>query len=152
MLNLATELDSIRSVLNEGAIEYAVCGGIALTIHGFTRNTVDIDLFVRGDDLERIYAAVAALGYVIKARPMTFSAGATEIRRVSKIDPSDGDTMILDLLLVTSPTQRVWETREVLPFLGKPITVVSREGLIALKKFRSSDQDLVDIRRLEDGE
>ena len=152
MLNLANELDSIRRVLNDAGIEYAVCGGIALTIHGFTRSTVDIDLFVQGEDVERIYTAVEAMGYTFRARPMTFSGGAMEIRRVTKIDPTDGDTMVLDLLLVTPQTKHVWETRQVLTFLGKPVTVVSREGLITLKRFRSSDQDLVDIRRLESGE
>ena len=32
---------------------------------------------------------------------MSFSQGATEIRRISKIDPRDGETLMLDLLLVT---------------------------------------------------
>jgi hypothetical protein len=82
---------------------------------------------------------------------MNFSGGAMRIRRVSKIDHSDADVLTLDLLLVTEATASAWETREVWEWNGRNISVVSREGLILLKQFRASDQDLVDIARL-DGE
>ncbi|HEX7678722.1 MAG TPA: nucleotidyl transferase AbiEii/AbiGii toxin family protein [Thermoanaerobaculia bacterium] len=152
MFDLAEELDSIRNILSERGIEFAVCGGMAMAIHGFTRATEDLDLFVRPEDISAIEECVAALGYVIKAHPMNFSGGAMKIRRVSKIDRTDGDTLTLDLLLVTPETAEVWETRTILSWRGGPFPVVSREGLIALKRYRSSEQDLVDIGRLQSDE
>jgi hypothetical protein len=71
---------------------------------------------------------------------------------VSKIDRTDGDTMTLDLLLVTPETLQVWETRRVVSWRDRPFPVVSRDGLITLKRFRSSELDLVDISRLQSGE
>lgn len=152
MFDLAEELDSIRDTLAKRGIEFAVCGGIAMAIHGFTRATEDLDLFVRPEDVDAIEESVATLGYTIKANPMTFSGGAMKIRRVSKIDRIDGDTMTLDLLLVTPETLHVWETRRVVSWRDRPFPVVSRDGLIMLKRFRSSELDLVDISRLQSDE
>ncbi|SRR5258708_35623606 len=146
MLDLERELDSVRTALNERGIEYALCGGLAVGIHGFPRATVDIDLLIRRESLQRVYDTVAPLGFTVKALPMNF--GATEIRRVSKLDPADGEVLMLDLLLVSPLSESAWETRERREWLGRELVVVSREGLIALKTSRSSALDLADIERL----
>jgi len=88
VLSLYGGLTAIIDTLESQGIQYALCGGIAVAVHGFTRATVDID---------------------------------------------------------------VWETRERLAWRGRPITVVSREGLVKLKKFRGSKLDLADIEYLENG-
>jgi hypothetical protein len=150
MFDLEQELRQIVEALDGEQIEYALCGGLALVVHGYVRATIDIDLLVRGEDLERIENLANDLGYKIKARPMHFSQGAVEIRRISKIDPNDGETLMLDLLLVTDANRHVWETRHTLPWGGRDLWVVSREGLITLKMFRASEQDLLDIRRLRE--
>jgi Nucleotidyl transferase AbiEii toxin, Type IV TA system len=147
MLDLEEELDAVLSALDANRIEYAVCGGIAMAIHGYPRATVDIDLLVRAEDESPIYSAVEPLGFRVQARPMRFDGGAVEIRRVTKID-SDGETIMLDLLFVTTANREAWETRQVVSWRDRPITVVSPEGLIALKLHRSSQQDLADIERL----
>ncbi|HYI10524.1 MAG TPA: hypothetical protein VEK57_15795 [Thermoanaerobaculia bacterium] len=152
MLDLYEELASIVDALENHGVPYALCGGIAMSVHGFTRATVDIDLFLPAEAAERAEAVVAPLGYTFPANPMNFSSGAVQIRRVSKIDLNDGDLLMLDLLLVTPATQEVWLSREVRMWRARPIQVVSREGLITLKRFRSSMQDLADIERLEGGE
>jgi hypothetical protein len=149
VLNLLHELAGIVDALSADNIPYAICGGLAMSVHGFTRATEDIDLFVRAEDVDRVENVVMPLGYVVKAKPMNFSSGAMQIRRVSKIDATDGDLLMLDLLLVTEATESAWTTREIREWNDRKISVVSREGLILLKRFRSSDQDLVDIARLE---
>ena len=152
MLDLYEELGAIVNALEERGIEYALCGGLAMAVHGFVRATVDIDLLVPADQANAIEQAVAPLGYIIKALPMRFSGGGVEIRRVSKIDSTDGDTMTLDLLLVSPATEDVWSSRQRLTWRGRAVAVVAREGLVKLKRFRSSRQDLADIERLESGE
>lgn len=37
MATLLDELSNMISALEDGGIEYAVCGGLALAIHGFAR-------------------------------------------------------------------------------------------------------------------
>ncbi len=121
-----------------------------MAVHGLPRATIDIDVLIRGDDLDRVVDIASLLGFTFKARPMTFSSGAIEIRRISKVDQNDGEVLFLDLLFVTPQIEEAWRTRESVPWRGASLSVVSREGLIALKRFRSSDQDLVDISRLRE--
>ena len=121
-----------------------------MAIHGHPRATIDIGLLVQPDDVERIFEAVRPLGFSIEARPMNFSGSAMQIRRISKVDERDGEVLMLDMLLVTPETRSAWETRQEVPWQGYPLTVVSRDGLILLKKFRSSKQDLADIEALSE--
>ena len=149
MLDLYEEFKSIVSALDEQGIDYAVCGGLAMAVHGFPRATIDIDLLVLAERLDEAKSVVRRLGYTIEAQPMTFSKGAVEIRRLSKIDPADGDLLMVDFLLVTPPTAQAWASRIRVASTQGSVSVVSREGLIALKSFRRSGQDLDDIDRLK---
>ena|SRR5438270_445366 len=149
MLDLYDELTKLIDALEGASIEYAVCFGIAMAIWQFPRATVDIDLLIEESSLSAVERVAEKLGYVVKARPMNFANRAMKIRRVSKIDPDGGDVLMLDLLLVTPELQRVWEERTRVEWEQGSISVVSREGLITLKTFRSSGQDLDDIKRLQ---
>jgi hypothetical protein len=147
MFDLLEELKSVIARLDDAAVPYALCGGLAMAVHGYPRATVDIDLLVMIDDLERLDAAVRPLGFDIPARPMIFRGGAVEIRRVSKILPS-GQLLSLDLLLVGPALQQVWDNRQAMQWDFGTITVVSSDGLISLKSLRGSGLDQDDIKRL----
>jgi hypothetical protein len=149
LIDLAEEFEAVISALADHDIDYAVCGGVAMAIHGLPRATVDIDLLIRPDDEERVYPAVEPLGFRIRAKPMHFDQGKMEIRRVTKIDPV-GDTLMLDLLLVTPAFENVWRDREQIESEFGFIWVVSRKGLIELKSGRMSGTDQDDIKRLRD--
>lgn len=151
MTTLLDELSQIISALEGGGIEYAVCGGLALTIHGFPRATFDIDVLIRPESLEKAYEIAAEFEYDIRGLDMSFKERAVEIRRVSKID-SDGEVLSLDLLLVTPKVEDVWETRETLIWQDKTLWIVSRDGLIKMKELAGRDKDLIDIGRLKNEE
>ena len=53
-MNLVDELHAVSRALSAAGISFAVCGGIAVTIHGATRTTKDIDLLgaIHAVDLE----------------------------------------------------------------------------------------------------
>lgn len=150
MLDLFEELTQVIAALDERGVQYALVGGLAMAVWGFPRATVDIDLLVPADHLPATEAVAESLGYVIKARPMSFSGGAVVIHRQSKLDPEGGDVLMLDLMLVTPQIEDVWKEREELEWQEGTISVVSREGLIKLKRFRSSGTDLDDIARLQE--
>jgi hypothetical protein len=151
MATLLDELSQLISALNENEIEYAVCGGLALAIHGFARATLDIDVLIQPESLEKAYQVGAENGFDIRGLDISFKERAVEIRRVSKID-DNGEVLSLDLLLVTPQVQDVWETREKIDFLGNKLTVVSLTGLIKMKTLAGRPQDLADIERLKNEE
>jgi hypothetical protein len=152
MLDIYDEFRNLVAVLEEHEIDYALCGGMAMAVHERPRMTIDIDILIQAESLDRVIAIATELGYKIRGRDMSFANGAVEIRRISKIDPESGDPLSLDLLLVTPQLRSAWEPRVESEWEGGTFSVVSRAGLIALKQLRMSGQDLDDIKTLEEGE
>lgn len=53
-----------HSVLSAAGISYSICGGVAVCLHGYQRNTVDLDVVIRSDDTEAVRAALSDAGLV----------------------------------------------------------------------------------------
>ena len=150
MATLLEELLAITSALTENEVEYAVCGGLALTIHGFPRATFDLDLLIRQESLEKTIQIANEKGYIIKGLEMSFKENAVEIRRVSKIQ--DGELLTLDLILVTPQMETVWLDREKIDLQNQELWIVSQKGLIFMKRLSGRAKDLIDVERMENEE
>ena len=152
MLDIVDELRKLTTSFDEHRIDYALCGGMAMGVHGQMRATIDIDLLILSDSLEQVFAIASSLGYNIRGKDLSFANDVIEIRRVSKIDPDDGELLSLDLILVTPQIVPVWESRIEAEWDGGKLSVVSMSGLITLKQLRRSNQDLADISALRGDE
>ena len=149
MMELTTELGAIVEALDTAKIPYAVCGGIAVTLHGYTRFTQDIDLLIRPEHLDGALAAVAPLGYVLEGGNIPLGYGepsARDLFRISKAQ--ERDLMTLDLLIVNPLIEPVWSSRIEFAWEGRVLTVVSLEGLAVLKRLAGRPQDLLDLDKL----
>jgi hypothetical protein len=144
-MDILDELKKLIAKLNQEDIEYALCGGLAMAIYALPRATLDIDILIESNSLERTRRAVHDLGFNLKAAPMEFQGGKVHIHRVSKIGPGTGEALMLDLLIVTPELKSAWEGRMKVQWEHGTIDVVSPEGLILLKSFRKSGQDQDDI-------
>ncbi len=148
-VNLVDELHAISAVLAAEGVAYAVCGGIAVTIHGATRTTKDIDLLVERDDLPRILQAIAPLGYVFTALPMTFDAGTERERHVQRVSKLEGDQhMLVDLILAEGPFAGLLTDRVQLELPQGVVSVVARASLLKMKRLAGRAQDLADLEKL----
>jgi hypothetical protein len=148
-IDLYAEFFGLTDVLTKAVIPFAVCGGVAVAIHGFPRFTRDIDLLILARDELRVRDLTQGLGFVLEGGRMPVGdnpASAWEIARVSKVIGQD--VLALDLLLVGPDIQSVWDSRLVAEFNGRRICVVSREGLRTLKRISGRKQDLIDIEQL----
>ncbi|CAN5600748.1 hypothetical protein BH20ACI3_BH20ACI3_14100 [soil metagenome] len=123
-----------------------------MAIHARPRATIDIDMLILSESLEKSLSAALTLGYNIRGKDLSFANGVIEIRRISKMDPESGDLLSLDFLLVTPEIFPLWESRTVADWEGGKLSVVSRSGLISLKRLRGSGQDEDDIRVLQSGD
>lgn len=52
-----------HEVLHDAEIPHAVIGGVAVCLHGYQRNTVDLDLLVRADDAKSIRGVLCNAGF-----------------------------------------------------------------------------------------
>ena len=148
MLDLYEELRRLIAALDKHKIEYALCGGLAMAIFDRPRATVDIDLLIEAESLVELIDLAKTLDYTVRGLDMSFANEAIEIRRVSKIDQETGFVLSLDMLLVTPKIQGIWDSRVQANWEGGKLSVVSREGLIALKKIAGRPQDIADISAL----
>jgi hypothetical protein len=149
-VNIVDEQHAIASALGAAGIAYAVCGGIAVTAHGATRTTKDIDVLVARADLPRALAAVAPLGYTILAGPMVFAAGTSSERHVQRVSKLAGAShLVLDLLLAEAAYANTLDDRVEIPLPAGAITFVSRETLLRMKRLAGRPIDLADIEKLE---
>jgi hypothetical protein len=55
--------ECVNRVLTASGIDYAVVGGVAVCLHGYRRNTVDLDLLIRPDSAAAVRAALEAEGF-----------------------------------------------------------------------------------------
>jgi hypothetical protein len=152
-IDLRHELSLIASALRQAGIEYALCGGVAVAIHGYPRATQDLDLLVREDDLERIRARLTQLGYTLAAGIIPFDIGKQTERRVYRVSKAlKHDLLTVDLILVAPFLEEVWADREVYRIGDQEIQVVSLNGLKKMKQIAGRPQDLADLRHLDLGE
>ncbi len=152
MAGLLNEFVNFTETLNRENIDYAVCGGWAMAIHGVPRATIDIDLLILTENLEEVWGIAQNFGYDVEGLPLHFHDGAIEIRRISKIDKQSKRLFTLDFLLVTEQLKEIWENRELIEWEDGETWTVSREGLILLKTISGREQDLLDIKKLREVE
>lgn len=152
MADLVAELQHVARALASASVELALCGGMALAVHGHVRATRGIDIMVRTAERGRALAALKEAGFDLPAQPMTFGAGTPIERHVQRVSKSLGKELLtVDLIVVEPAFAEVWAGRLRFDRDGVVIPVVSRSGLIAMKRAAGRPQDLADIAALEAG-
>lgn len=132
--------------LAEHGVRHALVGGLALSVHGYTRATVDIDLVIDPADLPVARKALAELGLLqTDSALLTFERVAI-FRALAIVDD---DVLVFDLLM-TDPVLWASVIARVLPtdIVTTTVPVVSPEDLVLLKLMRNDERDRLDIREL----
>jgi len=60
---LWTVAQHIEKLLNDANIPYGICGGLAVCLHGYQRNTVDVDLVIRLNHADLVKSILADNGF-----------------------------------------------------------------------------------------
>ena len=149
-MNIKDEFLGIIDALTAANVDYAVAGGLAVAIHGCPRLTVDIDILIREEHLDRARAVLAPTGFDLESGMIRLGAGPAEEERLFRLTKTEGtEFLTLDLLLVTSRFEETWCSREPFEFGERVVWVVSRGALIKMKRRAGRPQDLADIAALE---
>jgi hypothetical protein len=124
VLDLFEEFRALVEALDRSAVEFAVCGGLAMAIHARPRATLDVDLLVPTEALDGAKAVARACGYAVDGGRMALAGGRVAIHRLSKPDPETSD---LDLLEVTPAVREAWVGRQTVAWEHGTIRVVSAD-------------------------
>ncbi|PRQ02600.1 nucleotidyl transferase AbiEii/AbiGii toxin family protein [Enhygromyxa salina] len=147
-MDLYAELCALVRGLDQAQVEYALCGGLAMAVYGIPRATRDIDLLARRADLEKFREVAHSRGFTDELMLMPFGGGLSA-QRFRIPDIHDPDPLTLDVLLFEGELDLVWNSRTQVQFEAGSICVVSKPGLMTLKRRAGRPQDMVDIQLLE---
>ena len=88
-------------MLHRDDVPYALCGGMAVVLHGYPRLTRDIDLLIRKPDLAAAETALAKAGFTIPGGTIPFGRGGPHERELVRfLKRVDDDLLTVDLLLL----------------------------------------------------
>lgn len=146
MTTMRTLLRRATVALEDAKVPYAVAGGIAVNVHGYVRETKDVDIFLNGEDRNRALRAMREAGFVISDVLSPYLYQAFPGERV--VDP----LVRVDLMFpLGDPEISALETAEGATHWGTAFRVVSAEWL-AITKFSSDrlkdQQDLAKLYEL----
>ncbi|MCR9164058.1 MAG: nucleotidyltransferase family protein [Nannocystaceae bacterium] len=148
-MDLVAEMHLIANALEAAGIDYAVCGGVAVTAYGAPRSTDDLDILVRPDDVSRVLEEVRRLGYVFAALPLCFDEGTERERQVQRVTKLlEGQHLVLDLILAAGPFEGSLDDRVEVRLAEGPLRLVSRSVLEHMKHLAGRPKDLADLEAL----
>lgn len=146
-MSLRTEMLQLVRALDAAHIAYALCGGLAMAVHGWPRATMDIDVLIEENRLDEARRLARSLGFTHEPSEMSLAEGRVRICRLVKF--VGAEYFPLDFLIVTPALLPAWQSRTPLATADGPIVVVSDSGLILMKSLRNSGTDQDDIRKLK---
>lgn len=152
-MDLRDQLLRAVDALDAAGVPYAICGGLAVVIHGYTRLTDDIDLLVRPQDVPPAKRALQSAGFSFaNVQPLTLPHGSQPPLTIHRLLHIEGeDHLVLDLIETTPALAAIWHGRQQYRWESRTLSAISRDGLIEMKKTAGRPQDLADIAHLQLG-
>jgi len=151
-------LEALAS-LNAYEVEYLLIGGIAVGLHGYSRYTQDLDLWVNSssNNLDCLKSAIIAIGYDEQTVEKMFAERPLDHPQPIKLY-DDNDFFRVDLMTTTYQEKVSWQdckSRSVMYPISNDIIIplISIDDLIILKentkRYDGSLKDLVDAEELK---
>ena len=105
-------------------LEFLVIGGLAVNMHGFVRDTADLDLLVRQESRDEWMKLFSELGYTLYREKLVFC----------QLDPPKAGAWPVDLMFVREPTFReIFKFGVAVEMFGERLLIPTLEHLLALK-------------------
>jgi hypothetical protein len=150
-MQIIEELYRLTEAFAASGLDYAVCGGLAVAIHGRPRLTVDIDVLVAATDVSRAAQIAASVGFDDVAGWVDLPVNKLGIARLYRLNKISGtEFLTLDLLEADSPDNAIFSDRHAFEVQGRTIQSLSRAALIAMKRESDRTKDRLDVELLHD--
>jgi predicted nucleotidyltransferase len=146
MIAISRDLRDLLRLFRKNGVDFAVCGGHAVTFHGYPRVTMDVDLLVapNPENASRIMQALLEFGFGKAGIPKTaFMKAGTAV--TLGVQPNQ-----IDLLTSMSrtPAHDIISRAVVGRLAGVPVRFVSLGDLLEAKRQAGRKKDLADIEGL----
>ncbi|MEC7275969.1 MAG: hypothetical protein VXV96_06585 [Bdellovibrionota bacterium] len=148
------KLKELVNSLKREKVNYMVVGGYAVNFHGYSRNTVDIDLIIKFtlSNLKKVEKILNELGMISR-----LPIDAVSLFKFREEYVKNRNLIAWNFYNESNPTDQVdiLITHDVGDFKAEKflvgdleVKVISKEDLIQMKKASGRDKDLLDIKEL----
>ena len=146
-MNNRSEQVSLFAAFSAARVEYVVVGGVAVNVHGFVRNTRDLDVFIRPtrENARAAFEALRAFGAPLDGLT---SDDLLDNEANYQIETEHSRFDILSSI-GEMPFEKVWRNRVDSEVDGVPVHIISRQDLIENKRQVGRTIDLADAEQLE---
>jgi hypothetical protein len=135
--------------LADAGADFAVVGGFAVSFHGYTRTTKDLDVLVRpsASNAAAVYSALAAFGAPLAA----FDVSQEDFVGYDGVLQIGVPPLRIDIInhIAGVSFDQVIAAGAMLDVDGRRVPVIGREALIANKRAAGRPQDIADVAVLE---
>ena len=138
------DIESLLKSLNDHAVDYVVIGATAFPVHGYSRSTLDVDVFIRPDreNAQHVLEALRAFGY--------------DVTDVSVEDILEKKLLIRQYLVETdihpfvtgTSFDKIWRNRVRDSVGDTPAFFASLDDLIEMKEAVKRPKDVDDLKYL----
>ena len=127
-------------------LRFLVIGGLAVAVHGFSRQTADLDLLIEHDRRADWLALLAQFGYTVQAERLAFT----------QLSSAEAGAWPVDLMVVREPSfSEMFAAARDAEMYGVRVKVPALEHLLALKLHAMKHghigryaKDLIDVEEL----
>jgi len=139
------DIESLLRLLNENKVKYVIIGAFAFPFYGYTRATLDVDIFVEPEreNIERLMEALEKYGYDLQDLTIPdFLENKILIRQY---------TLEIDLHPYVKGVsfEEVWKNRKKVRLKDVEFYIPSLEDLIKMKESAGREKDLQDVKILK---
>lgn len=139
------DIPSLLKLLNAHDVKYVIIGATAFPIHGYSRATLDTDIFIEPtlDNAQKTWSALKDFGYDVADLTATDLLQHKILIRgyVVETDVHPFVTGIVDF-------NEVWDNKVAGEILGVPTYFADLDRLITMKKAAGRVKDLEDLKYL----
>lgn len=142
------DLLDFLDALNAARAKYLVIGGHAVGLHGYSRATKDLDVWI-GDDATNREAVVRALESFGAPRSVVSNLTSASKDEFVFLGHPPQRIDLLQSIPGVEDFERGYARRTTVPIEGVDVNVIGFEDLLVAKRAAGRPQDLVDVGRLE---
>lgn len=145
----------VFKALNKEKIKYLVIGGMAVNLHGFTRMTLDLDLIISLDELNRakFYKIMKYLNYKTKKQKLAENLLLhSNNPQKTKVVTFFRDEFELIDVFVENPVNfdKAYKNKKIFKYNKISIPTLPLNLLIDMKRKIGRERDLIDAGYLEE--
>jgi len=138
------DIENLLKLLSANAVEYVIIGASAFPIHGYSRSTLDLDIFVRPEEqnAQRTLKALGEFGFNVTDITVEDILKYKLLIRESLVDV-DVHPFVTGITF-----EEVWRNRLQDEFGGTQAAFASLDDLIKMKEAADRPKDRDDLKHL----